>query len=488
MAGTDIRAKISLDSSQFTSGINSAMSAVNKLTGALGIGIGVGAFTSLVTGAMKGGEEIENLARRLQLTTNEAQQFQQVAQKVGVDVNALAKSFKDLKLAQQDAKGTPGGKEAAAFERLGITIEEVRNLQPMELLKLVADGFNANSGSAQTMADVLEVLGSKADALLPALAKLREELDKTKGRFLSPAEVKELAAADDVIDDAKIKGELWRSRFIAAAIKEAKEGGFSGAFKRALIPLSFFDTIPSIAARAELARRASEKPDPTKPVTVDPAEMLALQKQLDILDAKNAKLLQARAFIGATTDKEIELLQTQIEQLTTKRLGLDSDAERLTITGEILTIENRILVLKKRQADEAQRAADEQQRARTNIDRIDYDREREKARQFFADEDERDARRDARPDARTFTIGGGVSLGATDSMRAGIRGFDARLGGVNPRDLLGPLGGVQGKPLDGMGQRTLTVQESIAKTAHDQLVALRQIATNVLKIGGATAQ
>lgn len=541
MAGTDIRAKISLDSSSFETGVARALGSLKNLAAFGGASLGVGMFASMTTGAFKSGEEIENLASRLQLTTNEAQQFQQVAQKVGVEVGAMAKAFKELKQAQTATQANSSGKEAEAFKRLGITIEEVRSLQPMELLKRVADGFNANSGSAQTMGDVLQVLGGKSDALLPVLAKLREELDKTRGRFLSPSEVKELAAADDVIDDAKIKGDLWWKRYVSAILKQAKEN-----------PLLLAQGFSSAAIFNKMAEAMADsgKPLASKTPTADTAAILANEKQLATLGEKNTKLLEARRLIGATADEEVALLQVEIDQLQMKRLGLDSDAERLALTAEIYAAENKVLAIKERQRVEQDRLtesiAENKRRANQQLladsnrlaegqDRLDrlaaeariigaadpeaqsiieqtalVDKLKAKHQELvatFAEElkiqeamadlmaaqnslAEMQRRGAARPEARSFVQPGGVSLGATDSMREGIRGFDARLGGVNPRDLMGRMmGGVTGKPLDGVGSRTLTVQESIAKTAHDQLVALRQIAANVLKINtGATAQ
>ena len=297
-----------------------------------------------------------------------------------------------------------------------------------------------------------------------------------------------------------------------------------------------------------MARRASEKPDPTKPVTVDPAETLALQRQLALIVEKNQKILLARQFIGATTDEEIKLLEVLRNQTADKILGVKAGADTVKIVGEVYEIENKILALKEKQTKETERLAEaaaklarserdalgsiEQQQAQEEargriIGAADpeaqaiveqkrlIDKFKEKQdflnkmstdanaiRQVGLDllreennlkEMQRSGRTADRPDARTFTIGGGVSLGATDSMRiGGVRpSFDSRLGGVDPRWAMGVrslgIGKAQPGAL-GMGTRTLTVQESIAKTAHDQLVALRQIATNVLKIGGATAQ
>lgn len=172
----EVKATLSLDQSQFQAGINKAGANLNAFaTGQLGAIKGqlaaaftVGAITSLMSSAVEVGSRFADLAKITGVSSVELQKLDFAARQSGTSIEEIIPALKKLSVAIVDARG--GGKEtSAAFERLGISAEELKSLSADEVFLQIADAVKNASDPTQTMADIVQVLGRSANELKPLM-------------------------------------------------------------------------------------------------------------------------------------------------------------------------------------------------------------------------------------------------------------------------------------------------------------------------------
>jgi hypothetical protein len=191
--GTEIRAKIGLDSTDFEAGISRVMSSLGNLTPALaGIGT-IGGITMLSNSVMEFARNIEVASEATGITTEALQRLDGAGEAVGVSTekvnSALEKLFVSFGKAEEGDK-----KLEEAFRNLGISAEDIAN--GGALVKLAEDLGNA-ADRAKTLADIQEVLGKQYRQILPMLTdadRLKSNMANTP--IVSNEDLKRLHEAD----------------------------------------------------------------------------------------------------------------------------------------------------------------------------------------------------------------------------------------------------------------------------------------------------
>ena len=217
----DLVAKISLDTSEYDTGLDGASEKTSsfgsKLSSGLGtaakIGAGaVGVVTAATTAAgaiftkTTGdvgayGDNIDKMSQKMGISAQAYQEWDAIMQHSGTSIEALKPSMKTLANAAQN--------NSEAFQRLGISQEEVANLSQEDLFARTIEGLQNMEESTERTALTSELLGRgsvELGALLNASAEetqaMRDRVHELGG-VMSDEAVKSAAAYQDSLQDMK---------------------------------------------------------------------------------------------------------------------------------------------------------------------------------------------------------------------------------------------------------------------------------------------
>lgn len=115
-------------------------------------------------------EQVREQAQALGLTTDAYQELSFAASKYGIDSEKITVILSKLAV---DQKAVADGNEdaAATYQALGLSVDQVKNAKPEELLKLMADGFGTVGDATTRLALASTLFGDRiASQLLPLLA------------------------------------------------------------------------------------------------------------------------------------------------------------------------------------------------------------------------------------------------------------------------------------------------------------------------------
>jgi len=159
----------------------------------------IGAGLQQLTGRV---EELQNTASRLGTSFEFAQVLEQAALRSGVAVDQLAAGLQRFEV--NISKAREGGNAAAdAFEKLGISQEELQNSDPTDLAGRVAEALAEIEDPAERARLATDLLGKSGLELLPAFASIDDaavSMDKFRAT-ISEVDVQRLSSLDDVFDD-----------------------------------------------------------------------------------------------------------------------------------------------------------------------------------------------------------------------------------------------------------------------------------------------
>ena len=134
---------------------------------------GLAAGTAVVTGAVAGasaamigaagktaeyGDQIDKASQKLGVSSTFYQEWQAVLQHSGTDMDRMSATFKKLATASQDASED----QQAAFERLGLSMDDVKNMSTEELFTSVITGLQGMEEGTERTSIATELLGKGA--------------------------------------------------------------------------------------------------------------------------------------------------------------------------------------------------------------------------------------------------------------------------------------------------------------------------------------
>jgi hypothetical protein len=178
--------------------------------------------TEAAFGAVKNqidlGDNLHDLSIRTGVSVESLSVLGQVAEKSGGDLGMLANGFKFLNKATEGA--LTGNKNMIdAFKDVGLSVDDLRNKTPEQILQLVATGLMGIEDPAVRATDATRLFGKAGDALLPTLKDLADGgFDRAKEKAESLGSVMSTAFSDkadafndDLVDMAKATGGLARA-------------------------------------------------------------------------------------------------------------------------------------------------------------------------------------------------------------------------------------------------------------------------------------
>lgn len=208
---------------ELTSTTSSFASSLPSLTQALGGLVRLFTIGAVFSGKYReslaafGGEVggIQDLADRFGSSTQELQALTKAARDAGVSIAILARgqqavftSIGKIKVGQINTEATREAK--IAFDRLGISIQDLKDKSPQEIFNEVADKLTDVEDASEKSAIAFDLFGAKGAAILPALKNLKEGRDDVARLGTALGEV-EFAAFDDLDKSFKRVGEASKN-------------------------------------------------------------------------------------------------------------------------------------------------------------------------------------------------------------------------------------------------------------------------------------
>lgn len=149
------------------------------------VGVAVGAAFAAMSAAVAAGvksaintaDELGKMAQRTGLSVEALSRLEVAASQSDTSLESLQKAMVNLGRAQLDArKGTQD--QVALFKALGIELTDLERLSPDQLLKRIADAFQATADSPEKAAVAMKLFGRAGADLIPLLNGGSEELER----------------------------------------------------------------------------------------------------------------------------------------------------------------------------------------------------------------------------------------------------------------------------------------------------------------------
>lgn len=171
-------------------------------TGVTAAGTAVFAFANKVT---QTGDNIDKMSQKLGISAEAYQEWDFILTHCGTSVEGLQMSMKTL--ANAAADGTDSTK--AAFEKLGLSMDEVASMSQEDLFSAVIAGLQNMGESTERTAVAADLLGRSATELGPVFNMSAEETEALRqqvhdlGAVMSDDAVKNSAAFQDALTDVR---------------------------------------------------------------------------------------------------------------------------------------------------------------------------------------------------------------------------------------------------------------------------------------------
>lgn len=122
-----------------------------------------GALVSTASKTAQYGDNIDKASQKLGVSSSFYQEWEAVLQHSGTSMDKMGGSFKKLANASQDASDD----QVKAFERIGLSMEDVKNMSTEDLFSSVINGLQGMEEGSERTATATELLGKGAMELGP---------------------------------------------------------------------------------------------------------------------------------------------------------------------------------------------------------------------------------------------------------------------------------------------------------------------------------
>lgn len=200
---TGVTVDFNANLARFTSGVDKAIADLNKFQtnaerisgniskafGALGVGLGVGAFTAFIKSTVDAQDHLNDLSKTTRLSVEQLAGLSLAAKKSGSDLDGTAKAINKLAVEM--------GKDSEKFAALGVNAKS-----PLEAFAQLADVMNAIDDPQKRAAVGAVALGKSWEASAPLMAEggkaIRDMIEE--GKKLSKVTAESAKAADEFND------------------------------------------------------------------------------------------------------------------------------------------------------------------------------------------------------------------------------------------------------------------------------------------------
>ena len=289
-------AKLALDASGFDRGLATAQSSVTRFAKTTGTLIaGAFAFDKIIAGfssAIEKGDQLQDIAEKFGISASKLQLLGNAASVFGSGIDQVSAGLNKLSLAQQKALAGDNGL-AGTFAEVGISLDELRSMQPEDILLKISDSFAKGANEGRQFIIVNELLGKAQTDLIKVLNQGSATIIE-QGESIGVYTDQQIASLSALSDSLKGFQNLVSLVFgvAATAIMDAVEAYARFAAIRPLI--KFFDqTKPGSGKSGKGAMDVTESADAMAAVV---EEKKKLDKKLydeEIYDIQEAARLEA---------------------------------------------------------------------------------------------------------------------------------------------------------------------------------------------------
>lgn len=182
----DLMAKLTLDSSEYESGLSKSQksaknfstnikkgfgTAVKSATAIVGSASAVaGGFAKMATKTAETGDHIDKMSQKIGMSAKSYQEWDYVMKRAGGSVDSLKAGMKTL--------NKQATSNSDAFKKLGISQEQVKNLSKEDLFNEVVKGLSSMEDSAERSALATQLLGKAGLDMAPLFNQGTKEIEK----------------------------------------------------------------------------------------------------------------------------------------------------------------------------------------------------------------------------------------------------------------------------------------------------------------------
>lgn len=173
--------KAILDSRPFAQGVDRMEGKVKGFSKSIGglksniaAAFSTGVVASFANAAINAADEIDNISKQLGLSIETTQSLKVAFKEAGLGVEGLTTVMSTLQQKQADAVN---GTESAikAFQAFGISMDQVKDASPEQLLELVSSRLGDVEGNAQAADAMFELMGARSLKLKNALQEASKD-------------------------------------------------------------------------------------------------------------------------------------------------------------------------------------------------------------------------------------------------------------------------------------------------------------------------
>ena len=244
MATDSLDFKSGLDDSKFQAGLKRMDKGAAQLGASMakafagGAAIGglatIGTMLKNVTNeAIEFGSSIKDNADRLSMSTTAMQGLTEAFGLSGARSEDVQKGLTRLNISLDDARNNTGTARAA-FEKLGITWEQIDNESPEEVIYMIANAVKNAKDPVSALTGAMDILGKTGAKMVPgltdggdALRKMADEASK-----LSDADVKRLDDYGDTLQKLSTRLSVLKAEVVVGTIEGVKNASVSSVAKK----------------------------------------------------------------------------------------------------------------------------------------------------------------------------------------------------------------------------------------------------------------
>lgn len=367
-----IKSVLNLDIAQFKAGIQSASDQSGgmekKFSGlktAIAGAFSVSAISSFIKETFRVADAIDDMSARTGLAAETVQTLGVISNEAGVSMGTFESSI--LKMTRSQAEAQSGNKNLqAAFEHLGISLEELSGLSPDQLFDRVTKSLASNAGNAAATAAAYDILGKGAGTALNELRKLGEEgVENVNKRLLDQNQI----LSNDTVKNLADAELAWtRATTAAKNFGISLVGGLAKFSEDLYVGLDALgktnEELKQIAETEQwLVQKAAEKAQKEK----EKQALMEMQRAIEDEMLKYDKA-QAEHYAATVTNEEklADLKQRALEAEQELRNlygeGDEARLRRIRLETELLQTGDEIAKIEKTLADEVLKKQDEEKK------------------------------------------------------------------------------------------------------------------------------
>ncbi len=204
----EILARLGLNASGFNSGLKRAESGAKAwsmrlnraITGPLAQAFGAYAIIAGIKRTVDAASKIKDSADAVGLTVEKYQELKFAAEQSGTSMDAVSRAIGNIAKAQ--AQSGTDEKMAAAFQSLGISVDDLKSSSAVGLFDKIGRSLAGSATSTETLTAALMVFGKAGKEILPALYS-------DLGAMAERAHELGIILGTDTVEDLEALGDKW---------------------------------------------------------------------------------------------------------------------------------------------------------------------------------------------------------------------------------------------------------------------------------------